>query len=226
MTQISRRLGTLALLGAGLSLLGCSGSPSPSEKEPLGQLNLPLTTQGASGLKYRLRNATFTVQREPGYYYGGAGYAGAIGGGSDGSSSTTTVSSETDPDARSISLSLEEGSYYVQLQPGWSFEKDGADGPEIVEATLLSQPTQWLWVYRQSSTWAEFNFGIGGKELWLNGKVNIEINVQETPGEYGGSGGGGGFSPGGGTGFAGAGIAGSGQSAGAGPSAGGKGGAF
>jgi hypothetical protein len=199
MTQISRRLGALALLGTALALLGCSGSHGASDKEPLGQLNLPLTTQGASGLKYRLRNATFTVQREY-YYYDEAGAGGSNG--------TTTVSSETDPDARSISLSLEEGYYYVQLSPGWTFEKDGPDGPEAVEATLLSQPTQWVYVQRQASAWAEFDFGIGGKELWLNGKVNIEINVQETPGENGGNAGAAGSWPGGAAGATTGGVAG------------------
>ena len=184
MKKISRRLGALLLMSATLGMVGCSGTAKTESVQQMGQLNLPLTTQGASGAKYRLRNATFVVQSND-YYYDEQNAAGA--GGSNGA---TTVSSETDPNANNISLSLEEGSYYIQLQPGWSFEKDGPEGPEAVEATLLSGQTQWVYVQRQSTTWAEFDFGIGSKELWLNGKVNIAINVQETPGENNGGAGG------------------------------------
>ena len=58
---------------------------------------------------------------------------------------------------------------------------------EPVEATLLSGEYQWVYVSRQSSSWAEFSFGIGSREIWLNGQLNIGIDVQETPGGAGGS---------------------------------------
>jgi len=83
----------------------------------------------------------------------------------------------------------------VQLQPGCSLEKSSGSGTETVEATRLSGSTQWVYVYRQSTTWAEFSSGIGGREIWLNGKLNIGIDVQETPPGEGGWGGAAGEGP-------------------------------
>jgi len=165
---------------------GCSGAGGAGESEKVfGQMELPLTTQGASGVKYRLRDATFTVQSQY-YYYGSAGSG---SGGAGGYPAPVIVSSETDPDATNISLSLEEGYYYVNLSPGWHLEKVTPAGTEAVEATLLSGETQWVYISRQSSSWAEYSFGIGGREIWLNGQLNIGIDVQETPGGEGGAGG-------------------------------------
>jgi hypothetical protein len=187
MKRTSRRVWAGLLLSAGvgvLGLVGCSGSGGHDDggAETFGQINLPLTTQGASGITYRLRNATFVVQRQ--YYYYEDAEAGA--GGTPGTPGSVIVSSESDPNARNISLSLEEGYYNVQLRPGWSMEKDSAAGAQTVEATLLSGASQWLYVSRQYTTWAEYSFGIGGRELWLNGKLNIGIDVQETPPGAGG----------------------------------------
>ena len=54
-----------------------------------------------------------------------------------------------------------------------------------IQTTLLSGESPWVWVSRQSTSWAEFSFGIGGREIWLNGKLNISISVQEPPGAAG-----------------------------------------
>lgn len=176
MKQKSRRAWTgLVLLAAGvgaLALIGCSGaSGGDGARAAVGQMNLPLTTQGSSGTTYRLRNATFVIR--PQYYdYEEAG--------AGGSSSVSTVSSETDPNAKNISVSVPEGYYYVQLSSGWSMEKVTSAGAQTVEATLLSGASQWVYVSRRSTSWAEYSFGIGSKEIWLNGKLNIAIDVQET----------------------------------------------
>jgi len=188
MKQLSRRLWMGFLLSAGVgmvSLVGCSGSGGrDTESAALGQMSLPLTTQGASGVTYRLRNATFVVQSQfYDYEYGDAG-----AGGSAGTPGRRVVSSETDPNARNISLSLEEGYYRVELLPGWRMEKTSSSGSQPVEATLLSGANQWVYVSRQYTSWAEYSFGIGGREIWLNGKLNIAIDVQEMPG-VGGEGG-------------------------------------
>jgi hypothetical protein len=188
MNQISRRVLTGLFLTTGVciaGLVGCSGSGGRDGESPaLGAINLPLTTQGASGVTYRLRNATFVVQNP--YYYEENSAAGA--GGTPGNSGVVVVSSETDPNASTISLSLEEGYYIVQLQPGWRMEKASSSGAQTVEATLLSGSNQWVYVSRQSTSWAQYSFGIGGREIWLNGKLNIGIDVQEQPG-VGGAGG-------------------------------------
>jgi hypothetical protein len=141
-------------------------------------MNLPLTTQGNSGATYRLRNATFVIQPE---YYTldespAAGAAGAA------PSGTIVLHSETDPNAKNLSVSVPSGYYYVQLEQGWSMEKVTSAGTQTVQATLLSGTTQWIYVGRQSTSWAEYSFGIGDKEIWLNGKLNIGIDVQEMAG--------------------------------------------
>ena len=190
--NLSSRWGWAGLLLTGAlsagALGGCSGAGEGSEGEKVfGQMALPLTTQGASGVTYRLRDATFVIQpqylllRECRQCRGSAG--------AGGTQVPVIVSSETDPDATNISVSLEEGYYYVNLSPGWHLEKVTSAGAEPVEATLLSGEYQWVYVSRQSSSWAEFSFGIGSRAIWLNGQLNIGIDVQETPGGSGGFGG-------------------------------------
>jgi len=186
MNQISRRVLTGLFLAASFStvgLVGCSGSGgNDGPSNSLGEITLPLTTQGASGVTYRLRNASFIVQNQ--YEYYDYGYAAGAGGTSN-TPGTIIVSSETDPNAQNISLSLEEGYYNVRLVPGWHMEKVSSSGAQTVEATLLSGASQWVYVSRQSTRWAEFTFGIGGREIWLNGKLNITIDVQESAGAGG-----------------------------------------
>ena len=191
MKQTSRRVWVGLLLAGSVSVVGlsaCSGAGGhEGESKALGQIDLPLTTQGASGVTYRLRLATFVVQSQ--YYDYQYGEAGA--GGSNGNPGTVVVSSETNPNARTISLSLEEGYYYIRLLPGWNMEKATSAGAQTVEATLLSGENQWVYISRQNTSWAEYSFGIGGREIWLNGKLNIAIDVQEVAGAGGDSGGGG-----------------------------------
>ncbi|HKO47198.1 MAG TPA: hypothetical protein VJV79_05720 [Polyangiaceae bacterium] len=187
MKQTSRRVWVGLLLAGSfgvVGLSGCSGAGGDEgDSKALGQIGLPLTTQGASGVTYRLRNATFVVQGQSYSYVDAAG-----AGGTSGNPGTVIVSSETNPNASNISLSLEEGYYNVRLLPGWSMEKATSAGAQPVEATLLSAASQWLYVSRQSTSWAEYSFGIGGREIWLNGKLNITIGVQETPQGAGGEG--------------------------------------
>ncbi len=209
MMKLSRRFGALLLVAAAASLAGCSQRNGGGGDQPgaVGKLALPLTTQGASGVTYRLRDATFNIT---GYSYGvgGSGW-----GGTGGSSTTVTVSSETDPDAATISVSLEEGQYVVELLPGWHLEKLTSEGAEAVEATLLSSNPQWVWVNRQWTSFAEFGFGLGSREVWLNGELNLGVVVYEDPSEiYGGGGSGGGF-PGGTGGAGGFSVAGGGGAA-------------
>jgi hypothetical protein len=198
MNKITRRLGTLLLAGAtAMTLVGCgSNAKGGDDGDKIGQLALPLVTQGASGVTYRLRDATFAIHT--GYYYydypmapGSAGTG--SGGTGPGGGEVITVSSEDDPSSATISLSLEEGQYYIELLPGWHFEKDAPGGPVEVEATLLSGETQWVWVSRQSTSFAEYQFGLGDRELWLNGQLNIGVVLHEDPSELNGGGTGGAY---------------------------------
>jgi hypothetical protein len=172
----------LMVAAAGLAA-GCSSSGHPEEH---GTLNLPLSTQGPSGATYRLRNATFEMRNE--YYY----YEDQAAGGEGGTPTTpgvVTVSSETDPDASAISVSLENGYYYVRLLPGWHMEKVEGGGATNVEAQLLSSTTQWVYVAPHSTRWIEYQFGLGDRALWFNGNLNLQIQVYEKPSDlYGGGG--------------------------------------
>jgi hypothetical protein len=183
-----RRLCLGTLLGltviAGGVMAGCSSEPV--DQGQLGTLNLPLGTHGPSGTEYRLRDAVFQISSEYYYYddYPAEGGAGPSGG------QSYTVSSEDDPSASSISISVERGYYYVRLLPGWRMEKVESGEASTVEATLLSSETQWTYVSPHSSSWVEYSFGIGGREIWLNGDLNVGVNVYEDPDDYyGGTGG-------------------------------------
>jgi hypothetical protein len=174
-------LGTITLLSAGLAT-GCGSDPAA--KPELGTLSLPLTTHGPSGAEYRLRDAVFQISPEY-YYYGSAGEGGA-------GPQAITVSSEDDPTASSISVSVERGYQIVRLLPGWHLEKVEPSGSTSVEATLLSNETQWVYVYPHSSSWVEYQFGLGGRSIWFNGQLNIGVQVYEKPSDlYGGGGQGG-----------------------------------
>jgi len=169
----------LAVL-AGAAMVGCGsdGAGGGEVEAGRGTLRLPLLTEGASGTRYRLRNATFEVIAYN-YYY----YPNSAGGEGGSGSQNITVSSEDDPDATSIALSVERGDYYVRLLPGWHMEKLDADGATEVEATLLSSDTQWVYVSAHSSSWVEYEFGLGERKLWFNGQLNIEIRIHEDPRE-------------------------------------------
>lgn len=185
MKKTSRRVVTGLLLTAGLSavaLVGCSGSGgSDGQVKEMGEIGLPLSTPGPGNSTYYLRHATFVIQNQYQYFNPGNSEAGAGGTANNGA---IIVSSETNLDAANISVSLEEGYYNVTLQPGWTMEQHFPNDPypHRLMTTLLSGESQWVWVSRQSTSWAEFRFGIGGSEIWLNGKLNISISVQERPG--------------------------------------------
>lgn len=192
--RYTRGRAALSLLAAS-ALLGCSAQGNQDAE--VGSLALPLAANAPSGTHYRLRDATFDIHQ--GYYWGGsAGYMG-IGGGVGNPPVLSVSSEDADPDAPSIEVDLEQGQYTVTLRPGWRFERVENGEATDVEATLLSDANQYVYVYPHSTTWTSYQFGIGGTELWLNGKVNINIGVYEDPDEYygpsGGYGGRGGATP-------------------------------
>jgi hypothetical protein len=177
---------------AGWALMGCadSGAGQNEVKGEVGKLAFPLITNGPSGAQYQLRNASFQIQSYR-YYddYGTGGYYGtAIGrGGAYGTTAPApiVVSSETNPSAPSIEVDLEEGDYRVTLLPGWSLESlvDGVATP-VPEVQLISSEAQWVWVSPHSTSWVTYQFGIGDRSLWFNGKLNVDIRVYETPEDY------------------------------------------
>jgi hypothetical protein len=160
-------------------LVGCSSDGS-ADAESKGTLAVPLATQGPSGTTYRLRDAVFEIGPEYWAYPGGEGGA---------SSQVITVSSEDDPNADVIQVSVERGYRVVQLLPGWRLEKVVGNSATDVEATLLSPSSQWVYVRERSTSFVEFNFGLGDREIWFNGKLNLGVNVYEDPEDLYGYGG-------------------------------------
>lgn len=204
MNKRFRGFGSLAAAGVAF-VAGLSGCLSqPDEDAALGSLSLPLAAEAQSGARYRLRNATFQIRSSYYWYDEGSSVAvtagvGGSGGGTSGGTVVTINSEDEDPDATSIVVDLEQGTYYVRLLPGWNFEKVEGGTVTEVEATLLSSESIYVYVSPHSTTWAQYQFGIGDRALWLNGKLNVNIGVYEDPEEYygvgnsGGAGGAGGF---------------------------------
>ncbi|WP_437992709.1 hypothetical protein [Sorangium sp. So ce145] len=186
MTKTIRGFGSVAAAGVVFAALlsGC-GSQGADRGPDVGSISLPLAADAPSGARYRLRDATFEISN--GYYYYEDENTSAVAVTGGGYGTVVTVSSEDqDPDASSILVDLEQGGYGVRLLPGWHFEKveDGTVTDPNVEATLLSRQTVYVYVSPHSTTWAEYAFGIGSSELWLNGKVNLGVSVYEDPDDY------------------------------------------
>ncbi|WP_437575587.1 hypothetical protein [Sorangium sp. So ce887] len=204
MNKRFRGFGSLAAAGVAF-VVGLGGCMSqPDEDAALGSLSLPLAAEAQSGARYRLRDATFQIRSSYYWYDEGSTVtvtvgAGGSGAGTSGGTVLTINSEDEDPDAASIVVDLEQGSYSVSLLPGWSFEKVEGGTVTEVEATLLSSESIYVYVSPHSTTWAQYQFGIGDSALWLNGKLNLGIDVYEHPDEYygsqnaGGAGGAGGY---------------------------------
>ncbi len=174
------------LLAVSAALTACADSGASNEDEvEKGTLALPLTSTSPAGIQYRLRNASFEIQ-QPYYYcddYGVAGQSGVAGAGG-GCAEPVYLNSESDPNATSLSVELEQGSYEVYLQPGWSMERIENGVATPVEAQLLSSQSQWVYVSRHSTYWVNYQFGIGDHAIWFNGKLNIEVQVYDNPDQY------------------------------------------
>jgi len=176
---MNNKLATVcAILATAWLTTGCStgGSPSGDEQASpeIGNLGLPLSSTSASGVEYRLRNADFDVW---GYQYDCWDY-------DDCEDYDESFSSEDYLEEPSIMLDLLEGDYEIHLGGEWYLERIVDGEAEAVEAVLLNDPWQWAWVSPHSTSWVTFQFGIGDEELWLNGQLNVQIEVYEDPDEY------------------------------------------
>ncbi len=180
---------SLTMWGAALAMAwvvtGCSGK-TEEQSDASGTLGLPLKTYAASGVEYRLRDAEFSVWGYPESCWSGDGACEYY---------EATIDGEDYLDQDSILLDLEAGDYEIYLNPGWRLEKTEDGETEEVEAVLLNGDYQWVWVSPRSTSWVSFEFGVGDREIWLNGQVNLTIEVYEDPDDYywWGSGGAGGY---------------------------------
>jgi hypothetical protein len=176
-------------LAAALMLPACADdrpaedtAPETEQKE-LGSLTLNLTGADTDGRAYRLRHADFAISSN-GYYGDGDG-DGDYGGDGDYESSTKIVSSETDPDAATITERLVPGYYGVSLiSEDWYLERLEEGGWSRVEqAVLLSERYQYAYIYNQSTSLVAYRFGVDGELIdFRSGELQIGIEIEQ-PGE-------------------------------------------
>src|SRR5882724_9998673 len=110
----NKSVGAGALCALALALAACASTSAP---DGLGTVTLDLAGQSASGVTYRLRNATITVA---------------------GDSYTRTWNSEDNPDQSSLSDEVPAGDYSVTLAVGWNLERVTGSGASPVAASLES----------------------------------------------------------------------------------------
>jgi hypothetical protein len=164
-------LATSFALGCGSEHAG-NGSGTQSEAQT-GKVGLPLSATAASGVEYRLRNATFDI-------YGWSDVCDDEGC----ESYENSLSSEDYLDQPSITLDLLKGGYELYLEDGWELEQIVDGEAEVVEAQLLSSSYQYVNIRPYQTAWVNFEFGVGDKELWFTGQVQINMDVYEDPEDY------------------------------------------
>lgn len=192
---------------------------------------MALTARDSDGDQYRLRNAVFQVT---GYAYDpsltqppaaddDAGVAGNGGTGSNPVVSSVTVSTEDNPDAEFINLTLTPGYYTVELiNDSWFLERATETGAweRVDGAELISPKLQAATVVRDQTTSINYRFSVEGEIIDMGtGDLTIGITVEKRQPSTAGSGAAGSGAEAGAAGSgeeAGTGAAGSGEEAGAG----------
>lgn len=138
-------------------------TPSTSAATAPGSIAMRLVGTDAQGRAYWLRSATFTITPS-----GGGLDAGAQG--------AMTVSSDDDPGADVLSVSLEPGSYDVTLQPGWYLEYQTPSGVlRAQNVRLASAATQPVAIAADQSAELTFRFTIDDTG---RGRLDIGVDVE------------------------------------------------
>jgi hypothetical protein len=137
------------------------GAACTSPDDDLGQVDLSLIGQAASGTAYRLRDAVLTV---------------------DGPGGARVFRTEDDLERTHIRERVPSGEYTLQLADGWRLEKLVADGARPVEAELLSPQPLAFQVDAGALASVLLRFRAGAEEVDIgNGDYEISIGVEETP---------------------------------------------
>ncbi|MET0339627.1 MAG: hypothetical protein ABW252_01425 [Polyangiales bacterium] len=137
-------------------------SPSTAPATAPGSIAMRLVGTDAQGRPYWLRSATFTIT--------------PAGGGLDAGAGGITVSSEDDPDAETLSISLDPGSYEVTLQPGWYLEYQSASGLQRARnVRLTSQTTQPVAIAADQRAELIFRFAVDDSG---RGTLGIGVEVE------------------------------------------------
>ena len=150
------------LVAVGLLVLGCSSSSGSGEAQ--GQMSVWLTATSTEGNVYRLRSASFRVSVVMG-------------------PEVQTVSSDdvTEPPPESIDLSVDPGSYTVELLGGWALYRVEPGDDVLVEAELASPATVFVDVVSGGTAPVVYTFQTNGEVVQTGpGDIGISIDVEET----------------------------------------------
>jgi hypothetical protein len=145
-------------LAAAVGLAACAPSPD------VGRVDLALTGQSASGVVYRLRNATLLVD-------------------DFGPAPAVTYRTEDDPTRPVISDVLDTGTYSLVLQADWRLERVAADGTATpIVATMLSANPQVFAIAADATTRVALRFRAEGDVVELgDGDLEVVLEVEDAP---------------------------------------------
>lgn len=164
-------LGLAAVACTAAAFVGCSqhdvslihSDLVPAPATETGQLQLALTSRGASGALYRLRQASFEIFNQDQF----GGFAGFL-------------SSENDPLATSLETTLDIGNYQIFLFSGWFLEKVEGSQVTRVQAQLLSPDAQDFSISANGETTVRYRFQTNGEIIEFGqGRLIVQIDVDE-----------------------------------------------
>jgi hypothetical protein len=141
------------------SIVICAALAACGSMEAPSVLTLELSAQGPGGVTYRLRHAQFTVTSRL---------------------QTVAVSSETNPDAALISLTLPAGAYAVSLAGGWRLERVVDGLATDIEARLISANPVQAVLRSGATTLVRFRFQLGDQVV-ETGPGRLDIGIEVVP---------------------------------------------
>jgi hypothetical protein len=156
-------VGMSVLLGAlvlAVSVAGCSSSGDSNTESQLGKVSMQLTGQ-TNGNTYRLRNARFDVTGP----------------------TNTVLDSEADLTLATLNATLSTGAYSINLEPGWSLERNDAGTFNVVDAMLTSMNPRAFQILGGSTTNIAYQFSTNGTLVTIGtGDLSVSIDVTENGG--------------------------------------------
>jgi hypothetical protein len=137
---------------------GC-GNSRPDARAEHGTISVALTGSSNSGVRYRLRDADFSIS----------------------GASELVLSSESDLDAEELAADLPAGDYQVALEEGWSLERETDAGFQAVEAELTSDNPVDFEILDGQNTFVSFRFQAGELVNMGEGSLGIGIEIDDGP---------------------------------------------
>jgi len=148
------RLVFATILTMGLVACGDASDQNAGNEEIFTGIQLTLTTQGVSGVEYRLSPATFSIQAE-------------------GSSNPPQLVDASADAAAVVNTPAEPGSYTVTLQSGWALNRVLASGSlEPIPATLTSPASRTVVVDPFETEPVSFQFHLGQASIAIGATVD------------------------------------------------------